>query len=74
MTEILYKTGDATTPNLRTPHICNDIGRRGEGFVLAVSARWPQPERAYGDWYQHRAGTTSASARSNSCASGRAWT
>ncbi|MGY1969650.1 macro domain-containing protein [Nocardia gipuzkoensis] len=59
MTEIQYKTGDATTPDLQSPtiiaHICNDIGRWGKGFVLAVSARWPQPEQAYRDWHRHRA-------------------
>ncbi|BEK94437.1 hypothetical protein NSK11_contig00022-0054 [Nocardia seriolae] len=26
----------------------------GKGFVLALSARRPQPERAYRDWYQQR--------------------
>jgi O-acetyl-ADP-ribose deacetylase (regulator of RNase III) len=28
-------------------HICNDIGMWGKGFVLAVSKRWPGPEREY---------------------------
>ena len=28
-------------------HICNDGGGWGKGFVLAVSARWPEPEREY---------------------------
>ncbi|MEV0246356.1 macro domain-containing protein [Nocardia sp. NPDC050712] len=57
-TEIAYETGDATTPRITGPaiiaHICNDLGRWGKGFVLAVSARWPQPERAYRDWHKQR--------------------
>ena len=28
-------------------HICNDIGKWGKGFVLAVSKRWPSPESIY---------------------------
>jgi len=58
-----YVTGDATRPNAVPSwprgaggaviaHVCNDIGRWGGGFVLAISARWPQPERAYRQWYR----------------------
>lgn len=58
MAEIVYETGDATAPGTTGPavvaHICNDLGRWGKGFVVAVSARWPQPERAYRDWHQQR--------------------
>ncbi|MFJ9370252.1 macro domain-containing protein [Nocardia sp. NPDC101769] len=58
MTEIVYETGDATAPSAIgsaiIAHICNDLGRWGKGFVIAVSARWPQPERAYRDWYKQR--------------------
>ena len=28
-------------------HVCNDLGLWGAGFVKAVSARWPEPERDY---------------------------
>ncbi|WP_420000238.1 Appr-1-p processing protein [Streptomyces boninensis] len=31
-------------------HVCNDIGRWGKGFVLAISQRWPTPEAAYRAW------------------------
>jgi O-acetyl-ADP-ribose deacetylase (regulator of RNase III) len=52
--------GDATSPQAKGPkiiaHVCNDRGGWGKGFVLAVSRRWPQPERDYRDWYRHRAG------------------
>ncbi|HEX7900360.1 MAG TPA: macro domain-containing protein [Planctomycetota bacterium] len=43
--------GDATRPEGDGPkvlaHVCNDLGLWGAGFVLAVSARWPGPERDY---------------------------
>ena len=32
-------------------HVCNDIGRWGKGFVIAVSKRWKEPETAYRRWY-----------------------
>lgn len=55
MSEIRYIQGDATQPvgdgKKIIVHICNDIGRWGKGFVLALSARWPQPEKAFRDWY-----------------------
>jgi O-acetyl-ADP-ribose deacetylase (regulator of RNase III) len=57
---IEYVTGDATRPRGSGPkvicHCVNDIGQWGSGFVLALRARWPQPERAYRDW--HRTGTS----------------
>ncbi len=50
-TEIVYTTGDATAPKgdgpKIIPHVCNDIGGWGSGFVLALSARWAAPEAAY---------------------------
>lgn len=52
--------GDATSPQAKGPkiiaHICNDLGGWGKGFVLAISKRWPEPERAYRDWHRARAG------------------
>jgi O-acetyl-ADP-ribose deacetylase (regulator of RNase III) len=47
-----YVTGDATLPAERPAiiaHVVNDVRRWGAGFVLAVSARWPEPERVYRD-------------------------
>ncbi len=58
MTPIQYIKGDATNPS--TPglsviaHICNDIGGWGKGFVLAISQRWPEPERQYREWFAGR--------------------
>ena len=60
MLPIRYLTGDATAPDERGPkivaHICNDAGGWGRGFVLAISARWPEPEAAYRQWYRGRTG------------------
>ena len=56
---ITYLKGDATLPqadgNKIIAHVCNDIGGWGKGFVLAISRRWPEPERAYRAWYRDRA-------------------
>ncbi|MET7397262.1 macro domain-containing protein [Dactylosporangium sp. NPDC005572] len=57
---ISYVRGDATNPQAAGPkiiaHVCNDLGGWGKGFVLAISRRWPEPERDYRDWHRHRAG------------------
>lgn len=54
MTPITYRKGDATQPEATGPkiiaHICNNLGRWGKGFVMAISARWPGPEKAYREW------------------------
>jgi O-acetyl-ADP-ribose deacetylase (regulator of RNase III) len=47
-----YIKGDATAPVKETPigiiiHCCNDIGAWGAGFVLALSRKWPEPEKRY---------------------------
>jgi O-acetyl-ADP-ribose deacetylase (regulator of RNase III) len=60
MATIRFLKGDATSPQAKgnkvIAHVCNDLGKWGKGFVLAVSARWPQPERAYREWHRDRAG------------------
>ncbi|MDI1463701.1 macro domain-containing protein [Catellatospora sp. KI3] len=52
--------GDATSPQAKGPkvvaHVCNDIGGWGKGFVVAVSRRWPEPERDFRAWHRQRAG------------------
>ena len=49
-----YVTGDATEPIGSGPkvvaHVCNDVGGWGRGFVLALSAKWSEPEAAYRKW------------------------
>ncbi|MER6537409.1 macro domain-containing protein [Streptomyces sp900105755] len=59
MGEITYVRGDATTPSGKgvkvIAHVCNDLGGWGKGFVLAVSRRWPEPEKAYRAWHRDRA-------------------
>ncbi|MET1253668.1 macro domain-containing protein [Aliikangiella maris] len=53
---IQYLKGDATNPQGQgqriITHVCNDIGQWGKGFVLAISKRWPAPERAYKSLFQ----------------------
>lgn len=64
-----YTVGDATVPqssvspqcsgsksseNQIIVHVCNDVGGWGRGFVVALSARWPQPEEAYLQWFEAR--------------------
>src|SRR5688572_16912661 len=48
---ITYIVGDATQPKAPgtkiVVHICNDIGKWGKGFVLAISKRWKSPETIY---------------------------
>lgn len=50
---IRYLRGDATNPVGPASefkiiaHVCNDEGKWGKGFVLAVSKRWKAPELAY---------------------------
>lgn len=52
---ITYVTGDATEPIGSDPkilvHVCNDRGRWGKGFVVAISKRWKEPEAAFRRWY-----------------------
>jgi O-acetyl-ADP-ribose deacetylase (regulator of RNase III) len=58
MTEmkIRYVHADATIPqiegNVVIAHVCNDLGRWGKGFVIALSQRWPEAEQAYRRWYR----------------------
>lgn len=52
---IKYIPGDVTRPvkdgkEAFIVHCCNDIGGWGAGVVLAISARWPEPEAAYRRW------------------------
>ncbi len=51
MMEIEYVKGDATAPagdgQKIIVHVCNDLGKWGKGFVLAISRHWKAPEKAY---------------------------
>ena len=53
---IQYVVGDATSPLGPGPkvivHVCNDAGKWGKGFVLAVSKKWPKAEAAYRAWHR----------------------
>lgn len=56
--KIVYINGDATSPLAKgvkiIAHICNDIGGWGKGFVLAISAKWKEPEKQYRLWYNSK--------------------
>lgn len=56
-----YVKGDATRPMIAGPqviaHVCNDLGRWGKGFVVALSRRWTEPENAYRAWASGSAAT-----------------
>ena len=58
--EIRYVNGDATQPVSENPvvitHIVNNLGKWGAGFVMALSRRYPQPEREYRRWYRGETG------------------
>jgi len=73
MSTLTYTIGDATRPrgdythirprneHMVIPHVCNDVGRWGAGFVLAISARWKEPEHHYRNqelWEGWRLGDT----------------
>jgi len=60
MNNIEYIKGDATKPaavgNKIIVHVCNDVGGWGKGFVLAISRRWQEPEKAYREWFKRKTG------------------
>lgn len=60
MKDIIYKKGDATQPigdgNKLLIHCCNDEGKWGKGFVVALSRRWKEPERQYRQWARSKKG------------------
>ena len=54
---ITYVKGDATEVRGGRgiiAHVCNNAGGWGLGFVLAVSRRWPEPERRYRQWFKDK--------------------
>lgn len=56
---INYIKGDATSPqtagNAVIAHVCNDLGKWGRGFVVAISKKWKEPERHYKAWFAGQA-------------------
>eukprot|EP00746_Dinoflagellata_sp_MGD_P112156 gnl/MRDRNA2_/MRDRNA2_49116_c0_seq1.p1 gnl/MRDRNA2_/MRDRNA2_49116_c0~~gnl/MRDRNA2_/MRDRNA2_49116_c0_seq1.p1 ORF type:complete len:587 (+),score=114.43 gnl/MRDRNA2_/MRDRNA2_49116_c0_seq1:77-1837(+) len=52
-----FVTGDATVVQYGKgqkiiTHVCNDRGRWGKGFVMAISRKWPEAARMYRQWYK----------------------
>ena len=60
MKQIKYIVGDATSPigddRKIIFHCCNDIGKWGKGFVLALSDKWPITKTEYKKWYTAKKG------------------
>jgi O-acetyl-ADP-ribose deacetylase (regulator of RNase III) len=56
---IQYLKGDATSPvgddHRIIVHVCNDLGKWGKGFVLAISKRWSKPEEIYKNSFKQEA-------------------
>jgi len=52
---LTYVKGDATQPAgtgpKLIPHVCNNIGGWGDGFVVAISRKWGAPEESYRRWH-----------------------
>ncbi len=52
---LTYAVGDATRPRgpgpFLFPHVCNDRGGWGKGYVQAISRRWATPEIDYRRWF-----------------------
>src|SRR5215475_6222782 len=44
--KVMQRRPKTTDPTVIV-HVCNDAGKWGKGFVLAVSRRWSAPERIY---------------------------
>lgn len=54
---IKYVQGDifqaiAGKSNIIIPHVCNDIGGWGSGFVVSLSKFDKEPEQSYRDWFK----------------------
>ncbi len=64
MNKIEYFSGDCLSLAAKAegtlaiiPHCCNNIGRWGSGFVVAVSKKWNMPERQYRSKISYQLGT-----------------
>jgi hypothetical protein len=63
---IVYRQGDvikaaqeaAKTNKIVIPHVCNNKGGWGAGFVVALSNTWPEPEKAYRKLHSYELGDT----------------
>lgn len=53
-----YRVGSALNPigkgHKIIAHVCNDSGKWGAGFVLAISKKWDKPERMYRRWFRNQ--------------------
>jgi hypothetical protein len=55
---LTYVVGDALASKVVgwkvIPHICNDSGGWGMGFVVAISKKWKKPEEQYRQWFSKK--------------------
>jgi len=54
-----YLIGDATSPIKKPallPHVVNDMGRWGSGYVISLSKKDKTPEHMYHHWYSEENG------------------
>lgn len=60
MSGIKYNKGDLFGPVAKLaepviiPHICNDVGAWGAGFVVPLGRCYPQARTKYLEWFNHR--------------------
>lgn len=55
MPTLHYIIGDATEPVIRPAmiaHVNNTINGWGRGFVVSLSRKYPEPEKAYHEWFK----------------------
>jgi len=45
---------ETQTPPVVIPHICNDLGGWGSGFVVPLAKIYPEAEYRYRQWHSHR--------------------
>ena len=48
----LFENIAAITEPIVIPHVCNDIGRWGSGFVVPLGKKYPTTREAYLEWYR----------------------
>ena len=53
----LFKAVESKTSPVVIPHVCNDKGGWGAGFVLPLSRHYPLAEEAYRNWASARPGS-----------------
>lgn len=54
----LFKfVANATSEHVVIPHVCNDIGAWGSGFVVPLGAAYPAAKQSYKEWHDKQTWT-----------------